>query len=876
MTSEQQPEPQQYTILIVEDDPATLRTIVDTLKEYGYKILIATTGEIALERAKYARPDLILLDILLPGIDGFETCRWLKANQSTQDIPVIFMTVLTNIEDKIRGFELGGVDYLTKPIHRAEIIARVNTHLRIWDLTRNLQEQNHRLQKLLVQQDTISQVGKQVTSILDLEHVLATIVRSIQVQFSYAVVGIWLLDEQLQAVVLQAGAADDEQDLPPLGFQISIDTSQNVIVQACKIGQEYIVDDRYAEQHQSAQTTTAVARSELVLPLQVGPETIGVLDIQSDLADAFQHEERTAVQTLARQIAIAIRNAQLYKREKMLRRSEEERAHELAQLNARLEQRVEERTAELQNANTILQQHINERERAESELAEERNLLRTLIDALPDYIYVKDTAGRFVVANVGITRGLGFVTTDELVSKAGFELYPQEMAAQYAAQEQDVINSGQPLINHEEAIIDAAGQRRWLLTTKVPVRDSQGKVVRIVGVDRDITEHRRLEEQLHAAQKMEAIGRLAGGIAHDFNNVLTSIIGYTKLILDSLPSNASIRSDLEGIEASANRGANLTHQLLAFTRKQVIEPHILNPNELIVGIEQMLQRLINEDIRLLTNLAPDTGYVKIDPGQLEQVLVNLVVNARDAMSEGGTLTIETANVTLDQEYARQRAEVVPGDYIMIAVSDNGSGMDDTIKARIFEPFFTTKGVGKGTGLGLATCFGIVKQNGGHISVYSEPGQGSTFKIYLPRIYDHTHDPRNNHGHTSSSRHGNETILLVEDDSMILNLLARVLRRQGYTILVAANGAEALGLVQRERDTTIQLLITDWVMPHLGGEALADQLQRQYPNLKVLFISGYTDNALINGGILESGSAFLQKPFAPDALIRKVREVLDSG
>ncbi|GIK40997.1 MAG: hypothetical protein BroJett011_48300 [Chloroflexota bacterium] len=382
-----------------------------------------------------------------------------------------------------------------------------------------------------------------------------------------------------------------------------------------------------------------------------------------------------------------------------------------------------------------------------------------------------------------------------------------------------------------------------------------------------------LEQQFRQAQKMEAIGRLAGGVAHDFNNLLTAIMGYTAMAADTLPPDHAAHPDLEGIQKTAQRAANLTRQLLAFARRQIIEPRVLNLNDLILNVEKMLRRLISEDIKLTTLLAPDLAPLKADPGQLEQVLLNLVVNARDAMPNGGELIIETANVNLDHDYARRHAEVTPGEYVLLAVSDTGVGMTEEVKARLFEPFFTTKEVGKGSGLGLATCFGIVKQNEGHIRAYSELGVGTTFKIYLPQV-EGVATPLVRPEPIDILAQGTETILLAEDEITVRDLAAQSLRQQGYTVLEAADGLEALELAQSQPQNEIHLLLTDMIMPRLGGANLAEQLRAARPQLKVLFMSGYTDSTIIRYGLPQTGSAFLQKPFSPRRLVQKVREVLD--
>jgi CheY-like chemotaxis protein len=385
---------------------------------------------------------------------------------------------------------------------------------------------------------------------------------------------------------------------------------------------------------------------------------------------------------------------------------------------------------------------------------------------------------------------------------------------------------------------------------------------------------RQSEGQLRQAVKMEAVGRLAGGVAHDFNNILTAITGYSELALMNLDPLDPVRHDVKDILAAAERATSLTHQLLAFSRKQVLHPQRLDLNQVVANLDKMLRRIIGEDIDLVTILGPELGAVMADPGQIEQVIMNLVVNARDAMPQGGNLTIETANADLDEAYARKRVQVQPGPYVMLAVSDTGVGLDRDSLDRIFEPFFTTKEAGKGTGLGLATVYGIVKQSGGYVGVYSEVGHGTTFKIYLPRLEEAAGAGPPAAG-TAELRRGRETLLLVEDADLLRGLAREVLERAGYMVLEARNGAEALQ-VHQQHEGPIHLLLTDVVMPGMNGRELAEQLAPLEPEMKVLYMSGYTDDTIVQHGVLEPGVAFLQKPFSPAALTRKVREVLEAA
>jgi two-component system cell cycle sensor histidine kinase/response regulator CckA len=416
------------------------------------------------------------------------------------------------------------------------------------------------------------------------------------------------------------------------------------------------------------------------------------------------------------------------------------------------------------------------------------------------------------------------------------------------------------------------GSTFWMALSISPIRDASGKVSHFVGVQTGITERKRLEQQFQQAQKMEAVGRLAGGIAHDFNNLLTAILGYGQMLLSEVAIDDPLRSGLEEIKRAGERAASLTHQLLAFSRRQVLVAKVLDLNTVVADVQNMLLRLIGEDVELLTTTAKDLGRIKADPGQLIQVLMNLAVNSRDAMPEGGALTIETANVDLTPADVRAHPGLRPGNYVMLSVRDTGCGMDKPTKARIFEPFFTTKEVGKGTGLGLATVYGIVKQSDGYIAVHSEPDQGTTFKIYFPRL-DEAATPAPARPMKALASTGNETILVVEDEAGVRNLVSHVLRRNGYTVLEASHGEEALTLIEHYSGT-IDLLVTDMVMPLMSGRQLADRMSAKQPKMRVIYMSGYVHPEGDQPRNSNGRRAFLQKPFKPDVLATLVREVLD--
>jgi PAS domain S-box-containing protein len=477
---------------------------------------------------------------------------------------------------------------------------------------------------------------------------------------------------------------------------------------------------------------------------------------------------------------------------------------------------------------------------------------------------------RIAECNDAMARMYGYSEARELV---GTRLAALHDGGDPANREQvrSFIRAGYRISDSETRELARDGRPRVFLNNVVGFVED-GHLVRVWGTQRDVSDQRHLEEQFRQSQKMEAVGQLAGGIAHDFNNLLTAILGNTQLLLRELPPGDSKRGDVEEIRKASERAASLTRQLLAYSRRQMLQPEVLDLNFVVAEMDKMLRRLIGEHIELVTAPAADLGRVRADPNQIEQVLVNLAVNARDAMPNGGKLTIETRNVELDDTFAQSHLGAVPGSYAMVAVTDTGAGMDATVRAHLFEPFFTTKEVGKGTGLGLATVYGIVKQSGGYVSVYSEPGRGSSFKIYLPRIEASTTA-------TAASpkgrpARGSETILVVEDEAAVLSLSCRALESQGYVVLAASDGADALRVVERHGGT-IHLLLTDVVMPGISGRELADQLGTRRPGIRVLYMSGYPGDAVVQHGSLPAGSAFLQKPFSPDGLARKVRDVLDA-
>jgi PAS domain S-box-containing protein len=517
-----------------------------------------------------------------------------------------------------------------------------------------------------------------------------------------------------------------------------------------------------------------------------------------------------------------------------------------------------------------IQRDITARKTTEAALVESERRYRTLAEAAHDSIFIVGRDGRIEYANAVSTARFG-VQSQDAIGRTLNEVFPSGTAEEMWREVSVVFTTGQ---RHSfEARFDTPDGELWLETSVVPMSGDAAEPDAVMGVARDVTDRKRLERQFLQAQKMEAVGQLAGGIAHDFNNVLTAILGYSELLLDRLRDDEELADDVEEIKKAGDRASRLTRQLLAFSRKQVWAPQVLDVNGVLADLHKMLGRIIGEDVRLEITGAPRLDPVKVDPSQIEQVVVNLAVNARDAMPKGGTLTITTRNVELDRAFVQRHAGAVEGKYIAITVQDSGCGMTADVLAHVFEPFFTTKPVGKGTGLGLATVHGIVKQSGGYITIDSAPGAGTAVTTYLPSV-NVTPASAQAPAVASPAVPGSETILLVEDEPGVRQLMQRTLERSGYTVLKAATATDAIAIAANHR-RPIDLLVSDVVMPDVSGPDVAQRIASLHPAMKVLFVSGFTHQIAIDCRSMSGRAAFLPKPFTPLALTVKVRECLDA-
>ncbi|MBM4125478.1 MAG: PAS domain S-box protein, partial [Nitrospira sp.] len=513
---------------------------------------------------------------------------------------------------------------------------------------------------------------------------------------------------------------------------------------------------------------------------------------------------------------------------------------------------------------------ITERKRAAAALQDRDRRQQTILNNISDLAWVKDPDGRYLAVNEAYAKSMGYAATD-MLGKTDRDFFPAELAQKYRADDEEVLQTRRSK-QIEKEFQDGQGQRHLVETIKTCIVDQDGRAIGTTGIARDVTERALSEQRIRQSRKMEAVGQLAGGIAHDFNNLLMVINGYSETLLKHLASDSPQRRLLQKIKQAGDRAAALTQQLLTFSQKQTIAQQTLNLNDCVTSTSQLLRRLLGEQLALVLSLAPHLSPVQADRGQMEQVVMNLAINARDAMPQGGTLTIATADVELDEARARSLGEVPPGPYVWLAVTDTGEGMDAETQARIFEPFYTTKEVGKGTGLGLTTVYGIVQQHRGAIQVQSAPGQGTTMSIYLPRAVEAAADPHEPSPAMAPAQ-GTETILLVEDEDEVRALLREFLETAGYRVLEAGQGEEALTLSAHHAGP-IHLLLTDMVMPRMSGRQVAEALGQARPGLKVCYLTGYADDAFVRQGQLPPHSALLHKPVSLESLTRTVRELLD--
>jgi len=827
------------TILIVDDVASNRRALSALLADRGHRLLEAADGRAGLALVDTEHPDLVITDVMMPVIDGYEFVRRLRLNPLTTSLPVLFYTAPYGEREARALARASGVRYvLTKPPLPNEVLKIVDQVLagdvepgagtddaidegldadqlrllsdQLSDTAEDLRLANARLRALI-------NIGLDFASMRDSAHRLrrASLAAHDLFGASYVTIGILGRDCLVRSLVCSDPDVEPwiaEGDPPP-GILATVIADRRAVRGRVVAGEgPQLFPARHPE-----------VRDFLIAPIASPASVYGWLCLVCNEGRGFTAEDEQQVLALAGYIG---------------------RIYEL-------------------------EREIAERLQVESALRQSESLNRNLLEHLPHRIVVKDRQSIVRFCNTNYARDLG-LAVDEVIGKDASAFYPADLAEAYTTRDRQVMDTG--VLQHLEEMYEVQGEQRWMRTVKVPYRDQQGQVTGVLVVFEDITERRLMEQQFQQGQKMEAMGQLAGGIAHDFNNLLTAILGYCDLLLDDLAPDSPQSRDIGEIQKAGVRAAALTRQLLAFSRKEIIAPTALDLNALVTEMRAMLDRLIREDVTIVVGLQPNLALVTADRGQVEQIVINLAVNARDAMPAGGILTIGTADVNLDEHYAQSHPGVTPGPHVCLTISDTGSGMTSETRARIFEPFFTTKTRGRGTGLGLASVQGTIARSGGSIAVYSELGRGSAFKVYFPRAEATAHAALPAPAVVQQLT-GTETVLVVEDGDELRSLIRLLLTRQGYTVLAAANAAEARHLFGEH--PAIDVLLTDVVMPGSSGPELTRELTAERPSLKVIYMSGYTEDTIAQHGVLLPGVAFLPKPFTAETLGRKVRSVVDA-
>jgi PAS domain S-box-containing protein len=803
-------------VLHIEDNPGDARLLKEALggKGTAFAIELAVTMGDALARLVAGAWDVVLLDLSLPDSTGIESVRRVRSAD-----PEVALVVATGLDDEAVGLEAvlaGADDYIVKGDVKPGSLSLPGRALRHAVERRRLRVQ---LESRERQQRAAAELGRYALDSRTVDDLLERAVATLREVLGVEYAKVLELSSDGSTLRLRAGVGWK----PGTVGHASVDAGDRASQAGYTLtaaGPVVVAD--WAEERRFAPPPLLVEHgvaSGITVTIPGAGRPFGVLGAHSTTPQRFTDDDAQFVRMVANTVASAVARGNA---DGALRRSE-----------ARY---------------------------------------RSLVDGAAYGIYRSSLDGRFLQVNPALVAMLGYGSESELLEV--------DVATGVYAEPEDRRQLIEQCSKADEGDQVEGVEVQWRRKDGKPmlVRLS-GRMLREDGVlagfemiAEDVTQRRALEDQLRQAQKMDAVGRLAGGVAHDFNNLLTVIMGETEMAQDASAAESDVRESLRAIRHAGESAAVLTRQLLTFSRRQILDPAVFAINDFVAQMDRMLRRLIGDDVEIVMNLAPDTGRVKVDRGQLEQVLVNLAVNARDAMPEGGRLLLETANATLDVDSAATHGGMPPGEYVVVTVSDTGTGMSEEVKSRVFEPFFTTKGEGKGTGLGLATSYGIIKQCRGHIAIYSEPGLGTTMRIYLPRVYERDSDvaPAG-----APSPRGTEAILLVEDDAALRTVTARILAAYGYSVLQAGSGEEALGLLSAQRQAPVQLLMTDVVMPGMGGGELAKRVRAARPGTKVLFTSGYSDEVMLRQLLREPEVVLLQKPFTPETLTRKVRAVLDA-
>ena len=842
-------------ILVVDDNPTNRSYLVTLLGYGGHALWEASDGAEALALVSAEHPDLVISDILMPTMDGYELVRRLRSDPGIAQTPVIFCTAHFHERDANELARECGVAYvLTKPCAPKVVIEAVNECLArrvppaVPHVDENFDREHLRLltDKLSQQTSELTAANLRLRALLDIGLQLASETDPGRLLNRFCGAARDLIAARFSVVIIAEGDGNDASHLAVAGTEHS--PSEFHLPTAGYLFAAVLQKRQSARLHGTACEPIAAGLPEslrsfdslLVSPIVSPTRAYGWLCLFHRLgASEFGEEDERLAGILAALVGRVYENVRLYARERL-------------------------HAAELTR-------EIAERRRAQEESAR----LADIVHSSDDGIVGMTEDGNIVSWNRGAERVFGY-TAEEVAGKPVAKLFDPRGVGELQQTLQALVQHRR-VERYETTGIRKGGDSIEVAVTISPILKPDGSLSGVSALVRDITAQKRLQQQLLVAQKMEAIGRLSAGIAHDFNNLLTVVGGYSALLLGSRNEHDPDFADILEIHKAAEQASALTRQLLAVSRKQVAQPRALEVNSIVAEMDRMLRRVIGEDIDLETVLDPALGAVQADSGQLEQIVMNLVVNARDAMPDGGKLTIQTANLELQEPLSVRKSAVAPGEYVVLSVTDTGIGMDTETQDRIFEPFFTTKEAGRGTGLGLSTVYGIVEQCRGAIAVYSEPGQGTTFRIFLPRLAPSEVESKVSAPFSPAAlpARNSETVLVVEDEDGVRALICAILSRTHYTVLEAKNGGEAL-LLCEGHPKNIDLMVSDITMPGMTGVDLAGRVRALRPEMKVLFTSGYAERAVIHQGVLQPGVPFLEKPFAPEVLTRKVRELLDSA
>ncbi len=817
------------TLLIVDDEPAVREALLEALADRGFDLVAADSGPAALSLVRERPVDAALLDLRMPGMDGLAVLDALKAHDP--DVEVILVTAYATLETAVSAIKREAYDYVAKPFDIDSLERLVRRALVQRRLRREIRAVTTRADALEARYHELAAVHRVSEAILrgsDLERVLGGILDVAMAVGGFDAGAIHLLDADGRPAGPSVRRSGDPVETPA-GVAHLADLPYGRLL-ASAVARRRAVVGSPAAAGSGLPPEAGGAAWVVGVPVLAGDAVTGVLELASRAGRPVPPAELRTLETIGSQIGIGLEKVRL-----------EEAARQAG--------------------------------RGLTASEEARGRLVAVLEATPDLVAIADASGRRLYVNQAGRRLLGLGDAADLSATTIADNRPAWARARMLDEAiPTAIREG--VWRGETAVLTPEGEEVPVSQVVVAHRGTDGSVEFLSTIGRDIRDQRRLEAELREANKFEAIGRLAGGVAHDFNNYLTAIGGFCERILEQLEPEEPARHEATEIRRTVDRATSLTRQLLAVGRRQVLKPRLVDVNGVVGGMTGMCRQLVGEGIRVTTVLEPSLGRVRTDPAQIEQVILNLVVNARDAMPAGGTLIIETANADLDAAYARRHSSVRPGAYVLLAVSDTGGGMTAETRDRLFEPFFTTKGAGKGTGLGLSTVYGIVKQSGGNIWVYSEPRRGASFKIYLPRVPDAV-EPLPGPAADPTSARGSATILLVEDDDLVRGLARQALEESGYTLLEAGDGDEARRISESHAGA-LDLLLTDVVMPRLNGPDLARILLAARPAMPVLYMSGYADQAIYQSGVLEQGASFIAKPFSLEALRRRVREAIEAG